>query len=34
VIKVNSEKEMNLNEFLIMKDLSDKNIAGFPKVYS
>jgi hypothetical protein len=34
VIKVNSEKEMNLNEFEIMKDLSDKNIKGFPKVFS
>jgi len=34
VIKVNSEKEMNLNEFEIMKDMSDKNIKGFPKVFS
>ena len=34
VIKVNSEKEMNQNEFLIMKHMSDKNISGFPKVYS
>jgi hypothetical protein len=34
VIKVNSEKEMNLNEFEIMKDLSDKNIKGFPTVFS
>ena len=25
---------MNLNEFEIMKTLSDKNIQGFPKVYS
>lgn len=25
---------MNLNEYVIMKDLSDKNISGFPKVYS
>ena len=24
---------MNLNEFEIMKDLSDKNIKGFPKVF-
>jgi hypothetical protein len=31
---VNSEKEMNLNEFEIMKDMSDKNIKGFPKVFS
>jgi hypothetical protein len=34
VIKVNSDKEMNQNEFLIMKNMSDKNISGFPKVYS
>jgi serine/threonine protein kinase len=34
VIKVNSEKDINYNEFVIMKDLSDKNISGFPKVYS
>ena len=34
VIKVNSEKDMNENEFSIMRSLSDKNISGFPKVYS
>ena len=34
VIKVNSEKEMKENEFAIMRSLSDKNISGFPKVYS
>jgi hypothetical protein len=24
---------MNLNEFEIMKDLSNKNVKGFPKVF-
>ena len=32
VVKVNAEQEMNDNEFKIMKDLSDKNLLGFPKV--
>jgi hypothetical protein len=34
VVKVNSVSDMNDNEFNIMKDLSDKKIIGFPKVYS
>ena len=34
VVKVNAESDMNDNEFKIMKDLSDKNLKGFPKVYS
>ncbi len=34
VVKVNAESGMNDNEFQIMKDCSDKNLQGFPKVYS
>lgn len=34
VVKVNAELEMNDNEFEIMKDLSDKNLQGFPKVFT
>lgn len=34
IIKVNAEIDMNDNEFEIMKHLSDKNLKGFPKVYS
>ena len=34
VVKVNTDSEMNDNEFQIMKDCSDKNLKGFPKVYS
>ena len=30
IVKVNAELEMNDNEFEIMKDLSDKNLKGFP----
>ena len=31
---MNAESEMNSNEFDIMKDLSDNNFSGFPKVFS
>ena len=34
VVKVNAESEMNTNEFDIMKELSDNNLKGFPKVFS
>ena len=34
VVKVNAESEMNNNEFDIMKELSDNNLSGFPKVFS
>jgi serine/threonine protein kinase len=34
VVKINAEVEMNGNEFDIMKDMSDSEIAGFPEVYS
>jgi hypothetical protein len=34
VVKINAEVDMNDNEFAIMKDLSDKNLSGFPKVFS
>ena len=30
IIKVNAELEMNDNEFMIMKHLSDKRLDGFP----
>lgn len=33
VVKINAEYDMNDNEFAIMKDISDKNLPGFPKVY-
>lgn len=34
VVKVNAELDMNDNEFAIMKDLSDKNLPGFPNVFT
>jgi serine/threonine protein kinase len=34
IIKVNAEIDMNDNEFLIAKHMSDLDLKGFPKVYS